>query len=295
VTIHTGGELARRGENRVLDCQACGHPHLDPLPDRQRLARHYGERYYEELNPDQLAKDRAEREYWRLEHRDRFADWAALLGHDGGTLVDVGCSGGLLLETAAEAGWSVLGIEPSPIGVEECRRLGLPVHHGGYEDVALDAEVDVVHAKLVLEHLLAPAEFVAWSRRALRPGGLLTVQVPNDFNALQLKAQQELGLESWWVTPSFDHINYFGFASLERLLVAGGFELCGRDTTYPMEWFLLGGEDYVSDPPLGATVHARRMQLEQRLEELGERRPWHRQLAERGLGREAIVTARRPL
>ena len=119
----------------------------------------------------------------------------------------------------------------------------------------------------MLEHLLALAEFVAWSRRALRPGGLLTVQVPNDFNALQLKAQQELGLESWWVTPSFDHINYFGFASLEGLLVAGGFELCGRDTTYPMEWFLLGGEDYVSDPPLGATVHARRMLLEQRLEE----------------------------
>jgi 2-polyprenyl-3-methyl-5-hydroxy-6-metoxy-1,4-benzoquinol methylase len=295
VTTHRGAELARRGANRVVDCEACGHPHLDPLPEPEQLTRHYGERYYEELNPGQLAKDRAERAYWRLEHHDRLEEWQALLEQEGGRLVDVGCSGGLLLETAAEAGWDVLGIEPSPVGVDECRRLGIPVRHGGYEDVALDGEVDVVHAKLVLEHLLAPAAFVAWAHRALRPGGLLTVQVPNDFNPLQLEAQKALGLESWWVTPSFDHINYFGFASLERLLTGGGFELCGRDATYPMEWFLLGGEDYVSDPPLGAIVHARRMALEHRLEDVGERRPLHRHLAGRGLGREAIVTARRPV
>jgi SAM-dependent methyltransferase len=296
VTTHSGPELARRGENRVIDCEACGHPHLAGLPDQERLAEHYGERYYEEVNPEQLAKDRAERDYWQLEHGDRLADWSGLLGRETGSLVDVGCSGGLLLETAAAAGWTVLGVEPSPVGVEECRRLELPVHHGGYGDLDLDGEVDVVHAKLVLEHLLDPTDFVAWAWRALRPSGLLTVQVPNDFNALQLKAQQELGLHSWWVTPSphFDHINYFGFASLERLLAAGGFALVGRDATYPMELFLLAGEDYVSDPPLGASAHGRRMVLERRLEEIGERRPWHHHLAARGLGREAIVTGQRP-
>jgi 2-polyprenyl-3-methyl-5-hydroxy-6-metoxy-1,4-benzoquinol methylase len=292
VKSHRGPELARRGEHRVIDCERCGHAHLDPLPREADLIRIYGERYYEEDNPGWLDKDRAEAAFWQLEHADKLSDWARLLGTDAGSVVDVGCSGGLLLEAAAAAGWTVRGIEPSSVGVQECRRLGIPVDHCGYADVELDAAADVVHAKLVLEHLPDPADFVAWSRRALRPGGVLTIQVPNEFNALQLAAQQALGLEAWWVAPPF-HVNYFAFASLERLLTAGGLELCERDATYPMEWFLLGGEDYVSDPEVGAAVHARRMLLESRLEQAGERRPLHRHLAQRGLGRHAIVHARR--
>ena len=289
---HGGPELARRGEHRVIDCEACGHAHLDPLPSEADLARIYGERYYEEDHPGWLDKDRAEAAFWQLEHDDKLGDWSALLGAKTGTVVDVGCSGGLLLEAAAAAGWTVLGIEPSSIGVRECRRLGIPVEHSGYADVDLDGTADVVHAKLVLEHLSDPAGFVAWARRALRPGGILTLQVPNEFNALQLAAQRALGLEAWWVAPPF-HVNYFTFASLERLVAAGGLAPCGRDATYPTEWFLLAGEDYVSDPALGASIHARRMTLETRLQEAGERRPLHRHLAERGLGRHAIVHARR--
>jgi hypothetical protein len=65
-----------------------------------------------------------------------------------------------------------------------------------------------------------------------------------------------------------------------------------RDATFPMEWFLLMGEDYVRDAELGASAHRRRMLLEQRLEELGQRRELHAHLARQGLGREAIVYAR---
>ena len=100
---------------------------------------------------------------------------------------------------------------------------------------------------------------------------MLTLQAPNEFNALQLAARAALDLEPWWVAPPF-HLNYFDFASLERLLTAGGFAPAGRDATYPMEWFLLAGEDYVRDGDLGADCHGRRMRLELALEQLGERR-----------------------
>jgi SAM-dependent methyltransferase len=289
---HTGTRLAERDGYAVIDCDACGWAHLDPLPDEASLARTYAERYYEEESPGWLEKDRAERAYWDLEHADKLADWAALLGRGSGELIDVGCSGGLLLEHAAARGWRAWGVEPSALAVAECRRLGLDVREGRYQDLDLDGVVDVIHAKLVLEHLHDPRGFVAWAHRALRPGGVLTVQFPNEFNALQLAAREVLELEPWWVAPPF-HINYFDFGSCERLLAAGGFAPGGRDATYPMEWFLLAGDDYVRDGAVGTACHRRRMRLELALEGLGERRVLHRHLAERGLGREAIVHARR--
>jgi SAM-dependent methyltransferase len=292
VPPHAGPRLASRDGFAVIDCAACGFAHLDPLPSEAALAARDAAGYYEDDNPGWLAKDRAEAAYWDLEHADKLADWAALRGRPGGTLVDVGCSGGLLLEHAAARGWAVRGIEPSLVAVEECARIGLgdAVRAARWQDVPPPAGADVIHAKLVLEHLTAPAAFLRWCADALAPGGVLTLQVPNEFTPLQAAARAALGLEAWWVAPPF-HLNYFGFASLERLLAAGGFRPAGRDATYPVEWFLLGGEDYVSDPALGPVIHGRRMALETRLEAAGERRPFHTHLAARGLGREAIVHA----
>jgi SAM-dependent methyltransferase len=252
----------------------------------------YESTYYQELNPGWLEKDRSEQPFWDLEHADKLADWRAILGRDSGALLDVGCSGGLLLEYAASQGWRAEGIEPSDTAVAEARANGLTVHAALYQDVDLPAEsFDVVHCKLVAEHLPDPARFLAWAARLLRPGGVVTIHVPNDFNPLQLAARDALGLEDWWVAPPF-HLNYFTFESLERLLLRCGFRPAGRDTTFPMEWFLLMGENYVADPELGSSAHARRMLLESRLEALGQRRPLHAQLASEGVGREAIVHGR---
>ncbi|HEY8303207.1 MAG TPA: class I SAM-dependent methyltransferase, partial [Solirubrobacteraceae bacterium] len=261
-------------------------------PDERELARMYGSTYYQELNPAWLAKDRSEQGFWDLEHADKLADWSAILGRERGALLDVGCSGGLLLQYAAARDWRVEGVEPSGEAVAEARAHGLTVHEALYQDLDLPAaSFDVVHCKLVAEHLPDPAGYLAWAARLLAPGGVVTIHVPNDFNPLQLAARDALGLHDWWVAPPF-HLNYFTFDSLERLLGRCGFTPAGRDTTFPMEWFLLMGENYVADAELGASAHARRMLLESRLQELGRRRPLHAHLASEGLGREAIVHGR---
>ena len=54
-------------------------------------------------------------------------------------------------------------------------------------------------------------------RRLLAPGGLLYIRVPNDFNPLQLAAQQKLGADPWWIAVP-DHVNYFDVDSLCRAL-----------------------------------------------------------------------------
>jgi SAM-dependent methyltransferase len=293
MTGHQGPVLARSDDFAVRDCTVCGWAHLDPLPDEAELALMYERTYYQEQNPGWLDKDRSEQAYWDLEHADKLDDWERLLGGSRGRLLDVGCSGGLLMEYAVGRGWHAEGVEPSTEAVQEVRSHGLTVHQGLYQDMALEpGSFDVVHSKLVGEHLPDPRHHLAWASDVLRPGGIVCMQVPNDFNALQVAAQRALDKPSWWVAPPF-HINYFSFESLERLMAASGFAPVLRDTTFPVEWFLLMGEDYVGDDAVGAGIHARRMTLEARLEEGGHRRALHAHLAERGIGREAIVHARK--
>lgn len=292
MTRHEGPILSKAEGYVVIGCKACGYAHLDPLPEAAELAHMYERTYYRDLNPTWLDKDRSEQEFWNLEHADKLADWGAILERPTGALLDVGCSGGLLIEFAQERGWHAEGIEPEETAVEHARARGLSVHKGLYESVAIErASFDVVHAKLVLEHLPRPAHFFQWARDVLTPGGVLSVQAPNDFTPLQLAARDALGKKDWWVAPPF-HINYFNFDSIERLLVATGFEPVARDTTYPMEWFLLMGEDYIGDDAIGREAHGKRMRLEAELERVGQRRALHAFLAGNGVGREAIVHAR---
>jgi len=165
-----------------------------------------------------LKKDRSEQLFWDFEHADKLADWSSMLGRPTGAVLDVGCSGGLLLEYALSQGWHAEGVEPSEVAVAEAHEHGVAVHHCLYQGLDLPAaSFDVIHSKLLVEHLHDPAGFFAWSARLLRANGLLTVHVPNDFNPLQLAARDELQLHDWWVAPPF-HLNYFSFQSLERLL-----------------------------------------------------------------------------
>jgi SAM-dependent methyltransferase len=290
MTKHLGPIIARRDEHAVIDCELCGWAHLEAPPGERELALLYGS-YYEQ-SPGWLAKDRSEQAFWDLEHADKLADWGAILGRRTGAVLDVGCSGGLLLEYAVAQGWRGVGVEPSDLAAAEARAHGLNVHSSLYQDVDLPpGSFDVVHSKQFLEHIPDPVGFFAWAARLLRPGGVFAVHIPNDFNPLQLAARDQLRLDAWWVAPPF-HLNYFSFASLERLLARCRFTPLARDATFPMEWFLLMGENYVGDAELGASAHGRRMLLEQRLESLGERRALHAHLARQGIGREAIVYAR---
>ena len=170
-----------------------------------------------------------------------------------------------------------------------------PVLLGTFPGVDLSAQApfDAVHLKLVMEHVSEPLAVLAAAREVLRPGGVVAVQIPNDFNPVQLAAQKLLHKDPWWVVHPV-HLNYFNFESLERTLRRCGFEPRLREATFPMEWFLLQGIDYIGRDDVGRKCHAQRMELEKNLEAGGLthiRRGFSRWLASHGIGREAVVLA----
>lgn len=294
--VHTGPPLVRGVEGyAVIDCRTCGFAHLDPLPPAAALRCVYRNHYYANVKPDYLAAERAQQGYWALEHDDKLDAFAALRGRPPGRLLDVGCSGGFFLAHAARRGWAGLGIEPSEQAAAHARGLGVEVVEEFLDGLDWGAlgTFDAIHLKLVLEHLPDPAGVLAAARACLKPGGVVCVQVPNDFNPLQAAVRTTLGTPPWWVAPPY-HVNYFTFASLRRLFARIGLGVAREDTNFPMEFFLLMGDHYVGDDEVGKLCHRRRMALEERLAAAGLnelRRGIYRALAAGGIGREAIVYA----
>ncbi|MCW5893801.1 MAG: class I SAM-dependent methyltransferase, partial [bacterium] len=292
---HAGRLLARHAGTAVVDCAACGFAHLDPLPDAASLRETYRRHYYDAVKPDYLARESSEQGFWQLEYDDKLDAIAALRGGRRGRLLDVGCSGGFFLAHARRRGWDGLGLEPSAQAAAHARDLGVPVIEAFFEDAdwAGLGRFAAVHLKLVLEHLADPAALLRRAREVLLPDGVLCLQVPNDFNALQAVVQETLAAPPWWVAPPY-HVNYFDFASLGRLCARTGFAVREQSTNFPMELFLLMGEHYVGDDRVGRACHQRRMALDARLAAAGRndlRRAAYAALAAAGLGREVIVWA----
>ena len=189
-----------------------------------------------------------------------------------------------------------MGIEPSLTAAAHSRDLGVNVvtEFLTAQTAAELGTFDVVHASNVLEHLPDPAAMLRLIRQLLSPQGVVCVVVPNDYNPLQLALQRVDRYESWWLAPPH-HINYFDFDSLEGLFRRIGFDVEERQTTFPMELFLLMGDNYVGDAVLGRSCHAKRKRLERTLSAAGQselQRALYNCLAQQGVGREVVLYGR---
>jgi SAM-dependent methyltransferase len=290
---HEGPIVGQNNGLTVIDCQACGFYHLDPLPTPEALETLYRDEYYTSEKPTFIPERERDGAWWRA----AFDRWLEMLEQEmecwgeaespGRALIDIGCGPGSLMLAAVARGWRAQGLEPSTAAAEHAIRNGLHVTKGSLEKVGpfADGCFDAAVLTGVLEHVRDPARTLELARGFIRPGGRLLAGVPRDFSPLQLAT----GLPSWWIHHT--HCSYFSRESFWRLLGRCGFEVLAETTSFPMEWFLLMGDDYISNPSLGPQCHAKRIALERGLGPDAE--GFYRSLAAREWGREIVVVARR--
>jgi len=295
---HEGPRISRAKGYDIIDCVMCGFRHVVPLPDAAKLEHAYREAYYRDEKPTFLSHAGEDQEWAELAQNDRLEIFERLLGSDRRRLLDIGSGPGFFLKTAKARGWRVLGIEPSRQAAAHARNLGLEVAEGFFnaETAPGLGRFDAIQLNNVLEHVPDPIEILILARDLLQKGGVLCINVPNDFSPFQIAARASLNLPEWWIAPPH-HLNYFDFASLSALMERLGLRIAERMTSFPMEAFLLMGENYTNDPATGRACHNRRKHFDQALEAAGlkdARRAFYRALAGAGLGREAVVIAVKP-
>ncbi len=121
-----------------------------------------------------------------------------------GVIVEVGAGVGTQLSVAKARGWEVLGYDINPDCTEVAQRLHhVEVRCEDFLDLEREAFADVILMNQLIEHVPDPRPFLAASRRALRPGGLLVMSTPNwNFAKPLVWASKRAGIRM----PEIDHI-----------------------------------------------------------------------------------------
>lgn len=174
--------MGNPGEFSVFRCSDCGSGTTSPFIAEEDLGSLY-EGVYAPFAEYNLPRGLG----WLLKlarkgfdaFSNRFSIAAELSGEPG-QLLEVGCGMGRFGETFIDRGWSVTGVEPSPIAAEHASQRGLKMHVGTLKTFPKpDQKFDAVLFRHSLEHVVFPREELKEIGELLKPGGKLLVEVPN--------------------------------------------------------------------------------------------------------------------
>lgn len=210
------------GRDWMIDqCRSCGHGFVSNRPTLAELAAIYGSDDEEPpeipINEDDLRSKR---------DCIDFACCIAALTDERGATLDIGCGGGGFSYHLAQLGFrpNVLN-DFSPASGKAVRYIPeAEFHQGAFEDLHHPGPFSVILMSQVLEHTIAPADWLERSRRLLSENGVLAIAVPNFGGVYHL-----LGSRDPFIIPP-RHLNYFTPRSLRMAAEEAGLEVLQMDS-----------------------------------------------------------------
>lgn len=195
-------------------CWGCG---LRFYPSGEAPRGRYDDSYFVEYRGgDYFATE----ELRRHEARIRLAIVRDAAGPAARDLLEIGCAAGFFLDEARRAGWTVTGIEPAEGPATYARtQLGLDVATTFAEEAALDpSSLDAVCLWHTLEHIPEPERLMRHVRTALRPGGVICIEVPNGASLMANRAGS-----TWFALEPDVHVAQWTPRALRDLLSRAGY------------------------------------------------------------------------
>jgi len=294
---HKGDILNSVNGFTVIDCENCQFKHAIPIPTEKELTEFYQNEFYSLEKPLYVERMIEDLDWWNLCYNDRYDSFEELLPSDRRNILDIGSGPGYFLKRGKERGWNTCGVEPSRQAYEHSSNvLNLNIENSFFNRAMSDKlqNFDVIHMSEVLEHIPDSEGLLKLAYDKLNPDGLICVVVPNDYNPFQLASIRSFGFKSWWVEPP-QHINYFDCASLEKLLIRTGYKVILKESTFPIDIFLLMGHNYIGNDAIGRQCHGMVKEFEKNINKNGDKslkRELYQKLAELNIGREIIIIAK---
>lgn len=147
-------------------------------------------------------------------------------------VLDVGCGNGHWAGVFAALVGDVVGVDPSPSGVELARQS---VPNGRFEQMPAvpdlrerlgESPFDIVLSLEVVEHVYSPRSWATACFMALKPGGLLVCSTPYHGYLKKLSISVVGGWDRHWQPLNEGgHIKFWSPRTLTRLLSGAGFEV----------------------------------------------------------------------
>jgi SAM-dependent methyltransferase len=225
------GSFTQHDPADLLVCVSCGVLLRWPRPRKAELDRTYAaDRYSPHRLKEMIASQRAL-------YRRKIPLLGSLVG-DPERVLEIGSFVGGFLEAAREAGWYAVGLDPGRQLARECRRRGLRVIEGTFEDLAERDELFAVDCLAIwntFDQLADPRMTLSLAAVTLRPGGILALRVPHGLCYQRLLIRYRSASDpdwrrlweaclAWNNLLSFPYLYGHTLESLRRLVEPFGFE-----------------------------------------------------------------------
>lgn len=220
-----------------MRCSSCGHVHTRHYWSEAGLAEVFRHAHANQLaeaidNPD------TKRATWgsvaervlRLLCQQGGGGYTQLFGADETPIwVDVGCGDGALTMTAADFGFTAIGLDARAEAVARIRQLGFNAQQGDFMKISFDGQPDVLSMMDVLEHMPFPGRALEKAAQVLRPGGVLVISLP-DLECSSWRIMDAAKVNPYWM--EIEHHHNFSRRRLTDLLRQYGFEVVDFSIPY---------------------------------------------------------------
>lgn len=203
----------------VYQCRSCSFMRLFPLPTADELELIYGS--YASRG------DRMIREWRRAEfiYPDKLERVAKIT--QGKRLLDVGAGLGTFVHVAQERGFDAIGLEYSADQCAEAHsEYGVTLINDVIENWTSHFKphsFDIINLHHVMEHVSSPADTINILRQLIAPGGVLIIEVPNQFFNVKKEIKSHISPSMYQGNP-LHHLSFFSPQNLIDLIDSRGFE-----------------------------------------------------------------------
>jgi len=104
--------------------------------------------------------------------------------HHKGSVLDIGCGVGEVIDVFKDNNWDCHTIELNPIAVDWLKKKGVKVSNINFDEYYSDIQFDVIMAWGVVEHVLNPKLFLKKIHSLLKTGGIFVSEVPHGNSLL---------------------------------------------------------------------------------------------------------------
>lgn len=199
----------------VVSCSACGFVYADTEATQADYDRFYAR--YSKYEDAKTGTGGIENPFDWKRQQETARYIAETLNDRTLSVLDVGCANGGMLKALKELGFENLcGIDPSPVCVENTRRVGADAHQGSLFQPFKENAYDCVILSHTLEHVQDVRGAMNWIAKRLKPNGVVYVETPDAKRYLDFlyAPLQDFNTE---------HINHFSLTSLRNLIERGDF------------------------------------------------------------------------
>lgn len=236
-------------EPAVFICRSCGARYLWPYISSEQLEALYGKSYFTGL---QEGEDGLEIPSSNSDYESEFAE--ARLGKFDATvlmllaqhpsaknILDIGAATGDFLALAKKRGLLVTGIELSSYASAKAKaKYGFVFHETGITEYRGEEKYDLIHMNHVFEHFESPHQALNRIATLLNPSGLVYVEVPYQFNLLEVIKYRLTGIRKDFDVFSLHHPFFYTPATLKKIFEDHGFN-CVKSNVFEWSRFSTSG------------------------------------------------------